>query len=243
MRAAFQGQPLDIPQELPFEYANLPIEDALKFARANAEDARRQEHAASLALSQRRQLGESLGMLRKDLRDASKAFIEKSGDAATCPVCGTSHVPTELLAKIEALVTSETASQSDGLRHNVQVASERLERERRAIDNLTGLDNFRRTSGAPPTATSTILREELVQKNEQLIALTKEIQGLEAATAALGLLGVDWVQYAPARDAAVALLPVDADPSNPTAIAETLESLRNHLERSVKADARFIAAY
>lgn len=239
LRAVLRDQSADSPPDVPAEYAELPIQEGLAIAGLKLKEAQEQDRIAATALSQGMQLGQTLEMLRRDLHDASVTYLERSGEATLCPVCKTPHPANELLAKIEALVRSDSSQVSDSLRRNVQNARERLEQARVAVTQLSALDTFRQASGASAMSTATQLHLGLRHAREELRSLTSDVQSYQTALAQLNLVGLQWSSWQQMRDAvAIPLLPLSADPIDLSAVKLALDGMKERAQTDADTQAK-----
>jgi DNA repair protein SbcC/Rad50 len=226
MRAALRDQPDEIFRDVPTEYAGLPITGAVAAAQEALNVARQQEERASLALSQQLQLGEALAALRKDLRDAAKAVMDRSGDRSRCPVCTTVHPPAELAQKLHALVSGDVEPLAVGLRGSVHIAKETLDRQRSAVQLLSSLDRFRLANEIEGTTPAVEILREVLNQREQLTGLVTEIGRLRGAAKALEASGLDWNLFVPTREAVGHLIPKGLDRAAATDVASVLKAVR-----------------
>ena len=208
--------------EVPPQYAAILIADALVTVRQNLKKAENDELAATHALAQRKKLGQSLATLRKDLHDTALDIIEKTGDDTACPVCGTLHDPSELLAKMETLLAEENAAKSDGLRRALQSAKESVEKEQKLVELLMSLQNFSKALAPTEAKTCAMLRSALLKMRSEMSQLLEETGRLNAATDALGSSGLDWKNYEPTRDAVRKILTADTIPSDVGNVTQAL---------------------
>lgn len=239
LRNVLSGQPADTLPEVPAEYAQMRLNEAVILARLRIDQAREQENAAANALSQRIQLGQTLAMLRRDLHDSSVAFIEQSGDASNCPVCGTMHTPDGLLAKIQSLIASDSLSAADSLRHNVQLAKERVDQARRTVEILVSLEKFCVNSNSDSTATSEAIYRDLNTRREELSFAMAELQASKSALEALDLTGLNWKSWEQTRDAAIHLLPEGVSPGDVSLVKVVLDKIKE--QSRTDADALKVA--
>ena len=225
-----KGLPDQSPLEVLPEYARLSIGESLKFANAEGLSAQQQFDVAQLALQQGLKLGQSLQMLRRDLHDASSAYIQRSGESSMCPVCATPHVPSELLAKINGLIASEEVSLTSGIRQTVQIAQERVSRMNIAIETLKTLAVFATLSGATASMTSGELFNSLRARTEELRATTTELQNLHSAEAALTRIGLDRSNWHQVRLNAISALGTPDDIDNAELLRQHLDNLKMKAE-------------
>lgn len=229
LRGLLRGLVGSVPLDTPMDYANLPIKEALIAVREKHAEAQEQEAAAKLALSQSVQLGQTLAALRRDLHDASLAYMQRSGEATLCPVCKTAHLSAELHAKIESLVESDTLQLADSLRANVNAAKERLEREQAAAAQLVKLDEFRQNSGLSDTQTTEQIQLRLRQANKDLRKATSDVQSHTAALNELSLTGIEWQGWGLVRSSVSVLLPAAVDPEDLSACKQALEDIKQRI--------------
>jgi len=237
LRSMLRDTPVDSQPDLATEFAQAPIQEALEMVQLKHIEAQEQEKAAAIALSQGVQLGQTLEMLRRDLHDASIAYLERSGESALCPVCKISHPPSELLAKIEALVAPEGLHVSDSLRGNVQNARERLEQVRSTLADMTSLDVYRRSAKRPITWTAEQLQRDLRQTRENLRNAVADAQTHQAALTQLSLAGHNWQAWQQMRDAvAASLLPEGTDPTDLAVVRQALENIQGRANNVANAE-------
>jgi chromosome segregation protein len=142
-------------------------------------------------------------------------------------VCKISHPPSELLAKIEALVAPEGLHVADSLRGNVQNARERLTQVRSALADITSLDAYRQTAKRPIAWTVEQLQRDLRQARENLRNAIADAQTHQAALTQLSLAGHSWQTWQQMRDAvAASLLPEGADPTDLVVVRQALENIQ-----------------
>lgn len=212
------------------EYAALPLSDALSLARERFEHAQEDERTSALAQSQAEQMGQSLEALLRDLHHASKAYIERSGVATLCPVCKTVHNETELHAKVNALIATDTSQVYESLRHGLQLARQRLEDCRRALHTLTSLDAYRVASNGNSDSTPLELLADLKLRHEQLQAAAAELDVTRNEVKSLELLGLDFDAWKQVRDIAQPLVSSDTDLNDIDQIASVTTTLRTQTE-------------
>ena len=231
-RVALAGQSADGVPELPTEYASRPVRDARAAAATNLELAEQQERSGVESLQQRERLGQSLGALRRDLREVAQSVMDRTGDSTHCPVCGTSHSHVELLRKIDALSASEDPSVTDGLRQAVQVSRQQAEREREALASLKTLESYAVSTSAPDSVPAGDLRERMFAKHRELASLTNELERLESARDSLSRFGTDWAGYEEARNAAASVVGNEEDITASDIVGRHLASLRADWEKA-----------
>lgn len=231
LRSVLREQPADSEPDVAADFAQTPIEVALEMIQQKHLEAQEQEKAAASALSQGIQLGQTLAMLRRDLHDASIAYLERSGETTFCPVCKVAHPPKELIAKIQDLVGSEGEDISASLRGNVQNAKERLEQVRTSLAGIRSLDTYWRTARRPAASTVQQLQEDLRQAREDLRKSMTDVQTLQAGLTQLSLAGHNWQTWRQMRDAVTASLsPAGADPMDLTIVRQALEKIQERLK-------------
>ncbi|OAJ52500.1 hypothetical protein A6V36_13920 [Paraburkholderia ginsengiterrae] len=227
LRRLLRDQPSATLPPVTAEYAAFNISDARELAEQKLDSAQEQEGIADLALSHSIQLGQSLDALRRDLHDAAVAYIERSGDAALCPVCKTEHSPPELVAKLEALVASHGAGASESLRRNAQIAKEQTLRCRQDVTILDALEKYAEASESVASTPCGTLQEDLRRTVADLSIANSDLQSRRNALSQLDLQGVDWTSWERTRDSnATPLLPPDADPVSEAVIEAALGALR-----------------
>lgn len=184
------------------EYDSISLSDGLALASSKYDEAKENEQTAALAQSQAQQLGQTLEALRRDLHDASKAYIERSGERNLCPVCRTVHDESDLHAKLQGLVASDNSQVSDGLRHGLQLARERVEECRLALHTLTSLDAYRVSIHGAPESTPKDLQADLKFRQEQLGDIAAELEAARNEVKSLELLGLEFATWKLVRDSA-----------------------------------------
>ena len=236
LRSLLRDQPVKTLPPIPAEYASLRITDAQEFAQQKLDSLQEQERAADLALSHSIQLGQSLEALRRDLHDAAVSYIDRTGEAALCPVCKTEHSPPELARKLEALVTSQGAAATESLRRNVQIAREQTVRCQQDVALLASLAKYAKASEAAPSAPCEKLQEDLRRTAADLSVANTDFQTQRNALSQLEQQSVDWTGWERTRDSTVAyLLPAGIDPMSETAIQALLGALREQASSDARA--------
>jgi DNA repair protein SbcC/Rad50 len=234
-RVALAGTSADVAYEMLVEYAEHGLHGAIQAATENLALAEQQEKSGTDSLLQRERLGQSLTALRSDLRDLARTILDRAGDTLHCPVCGTVHLDGELLHKIEALTATDDPSLTDGLRQAVQVARERVQRERDALATLLALRRFAESIDPESTATVGELMRRLATNHSALSNAMVELTRLESATESLDLFGVDWAGYADAQAAASVLLGTGRDFADPQVVNARVVEVQKDLEAANKA--------
>lgn len=227
-------QPEALPA-VPREYDSVPLSNGLSLARQKYEEAQEQERTAALAQSQAQQLGQTLDALRRDLHDASKAYIERSGERRLCPVCQTEHAENDLHVKIQALIASDGSQVSDGLRHGLQLARERVDDFRRALHTLTSLDAYRVVSDGDAESTPQDLLADLKRRHEQLQKVATELDAARNEVKSLELLDLEYATWKQVRDNARPLMPPNTDINDASQVTIVLA----HLGKKVETDTAF----
>lgn len=227
LRRLLRDQPGETNPPVPAEYAALGISDAQELAGQKLGSVQEQERDAELALSASIQLGQSLETLRRDLYDAAIAYIERSGEAALCPVCKTEHSPPELVAKLDALVSSQGTGATESLRRNAQIAREQTVRHRQEVALLATLAKYAEASGAAVSTPCGKLQDDLRRTIADLSAASIDLQMRRSALSQLDLQGVDWSGWERTRNSTIVpLLPPEADPMSEVVINGVLGALR-----------------
>ena len=227
LRRLLRDQPGETDPPVPAEYAALGISDAQELAGQKLGSVQEQERDAELALSASIQLGQSLETLRRDLYDAAIAYIERSGEAALCPVCKTEHSPPELVAKLDALVSSQGTGATESLRRNAQIAREQTVRHRQEVALLATLAKYAEASGAAVSTPCGKLQDDLRRTIADLSAASMDLQMRRSALSQLDLQGVDWSGWERTRNSTIVpLLPPEADPMSEVVINGVLGALR-----------------
>lgn len=237
-RGAIGGVSAEEVRDLPVEYASRPIVDAMQAATANLQLAVQQERSGTDSLQQRERLGQSIAALRRDLRDVVVSVIDRTGDAMHCPVCGTPHNDGELLHKIEALAASEDPSVTQGLRQAVQTSREHAQRERDALTSLKALERYATASSSLGTMTAGDLRNQLMTKHQEFIALNEELARLQTSTESLSRIGIDWNQYAAIRNAAAIVIGTGQDVASLDIVNRCMASLHTDADTAREACSR-----
>lgn len=232
LRPGLEGVPPEVAFDVPQEYGPLPVRQAMDTSKARMNLASDQEAAGAEALQERERLGQTLAGLRSDLRDVARAILERTSDTLHCPICGTSHLDGELLRKIEALTLSEDPGTTTGLRQVVQMARERVQRERNALTVLQQLSQFAQVKRLPESTSVDELITRLTDSRRSFADAVAELGRLDAAKDSLiALLGSDWNSYTEAYAGVRRLLGPDRDPGNP----EVLGQMKASIQESVDA--------
>lgn len=231
LRRLLRDQPDETLPLVPADYAPLNISVAQELARQKLASVREQERGAEIALAHSIQLGQSLEALRRDLHDAAVAYIERSGESAVCPVCKTEHSPTELTAKLDALIATQSAGATESLRHNVQLAKELTVRFQQELALLAALGKYAESSGSIASTTCGKLLDELRSTVADLNVANSDLQTRQSALSQLDLQGVDWMGWERTLDSTIApLLPPGVDPKSEMAIRAVLDTLRGQVD-------------
>jgi DNA repair protein SbcC/Rad50 len=236
LRRLLRDQPGETHPPLPAEYAALSIFDAQELAGQKLGSVQDQERGAELALSTSIQLGQSLETLRRDLHDAAVAYIERSGEAALCPVCKTEHSPSELVKKLEALVASQGTGAAESLRQNAQMAREQTVRQRQEVALLAALAKYAEASESGASTPCRKLQEDLRKTVGDLSVANINVQTGRSALSQLDLQGVDWTGWERTRDSTIVpLLPPESDPTSEATIKVVLGALREQAGSEAQA--------
>lgn len=234
LRATFGGILTEEVCVIPAEYASRSLQEAIRAATENLHLAEQQEKSGIESLQQRDRLGQSLAALRSDLRDVTMAVLQYTGDPLHCPVCQTAHADGELLHKIEALTAMNDTVLTDGLRQAVQVARERVQRERDALKCLQTLLRFAKASKIADTEIATNLVQQLVSNQRVLADAIAELTQLESATESLSLFGADWNRYVDALSVATALLGPELDATDLQVVKMHIAEVQSDLDAANK---------
>jgi chromosome segregation protein len=230
LRSSLAGLTIDAIPEFASEYRDRTTSAAKEAAQANLSLALAQERSGTESLSQIEQLGQSLAILKGDLRAIASAVVERTGDSNHCPVCGTIHEQDDLLQKIEALDSPEDLAVNDGLRQAIREAKARADRERKVIAALNALGRYAISSAAPAAATVTQLRERLADEHNRLNAFLAEQDQHRAAEASLGEQGLDLENYDEVLNAAASLLEPEANSFDASEINSAIKAWEGRLQ-------------
>lgn len=214
----------DVEAGLATEYLSLSVADALQNAQARFDAAKEQRHFASTALEKARQLGQSLDSLRRDLHDASLAFISKSGNASRCPVCQTDHEESHLLSKLDALVSSSNEHISTGLRNNLNIAEQNLFSCQANLHSLDLLKSFCEQTSEP---LSQMVSKAHDRRRKMLLdfqAASSRRQDILKALETLAIQGFNWKEWPEIKATAVRHLPQESDVHDRHALEEALQN-------------------
>jgi exonuclease SbcC len=235
IQSSLGGLTIDSIPMFPPEYVSCTISDALRVAEQSLSSAQAQEQSGVESLNQREQTGQSLQSLKSELRAIASAVIQRAGDAAHCPVCGTFHDHDELVGKIDALDANEDPSVNEGLRLAIQELRQRANRERKVIAAIKSLGRYASSSGAPESMTVTQLREQLSTAHNQLNALATEQDQMQSAIESLDQVGLDLDGYDISRDTALSLLGQEKEPFDADRLKQAIEEWNGKLQAEMNA--------
>lgn len=227
------------PYFVPPEYESIPVVLGLSLAQKAYDAAQENEHAAVLAQTQAQQLGQTLDTLRRDLYDAAKSYVERSGERTLCPVCKTEHADSELHAKLQELIPSGAGFVSEGLRHAQQLAVERTEDARRTLNALMSLEDYRVLCEGASDSSPEHLQADLKIRRERLQAVSRELDIVRNEVGALELVGIDVKGWKTIRKNALPAMPADIDTDNLRQVEALLQGMRGLVvsDEALKAEA------
>jgi chromosome segregation protein len=227
------------PYFVPPEYESIPVSLGLSLAKNAYDAAQENEHAAVLAQTQAQQLGQTLDTLRRDLYDAAKSYVERSGERTLCPVCKTEHADIELHAKLQALIPSGVGSVPEGLLHAQKLAAERTEDARRTLNALMSLDGYRALCDAAADSSPGQLQSDLKIRRERFQAVSRELDVVRNEVGALKLVGIDVQGWETIRKNAIPAMPVDIDIDNLGQVEALLQGMKGLVssDEALKAEA------
>lgn len=229
-------QPDGAPPPVPAEYVAVGVSAALEQAREKLASVQDLEMAAKRALSESIQVGQSLQAIRQDLHDVALAYIERSGELSSCPICKTEHSPPTLVAKLEALVLSHGASATESLRRNAQFAREQTVRCEQNFTLLVSLEKFARMSGASESTACEELHAAFHKTVMDLSAATADVKKHRDELTLLESHGINWSGWERTRDSRIApMLPPGTNPESYEAISTVLGALRDQADNESAA--------
>lgn len=219
-----------LPAEIPAEYREVPFAEALRLARVKLATAAEHEREANFALTQHLRLGESLASLRADLHAASATYIKQSGDDSQCPVCGTAHVPGELLTKLERLLNQQDSTALSSLRITLQFAREQVASARADEEALSTIVNLAESLQPAPGETAADVHKELLRANHLIEDQLSSLQAARNYLAQVSSSGLSWNSWETARALVSPLFPADGSCDDQAAVAGALQQQRANVE-------------
>jgi chromosome segregation protein len=218
------------PTDVSDEYRSVPLHEAASISRAKTSQAVESERAASAALAQQQRLGERLSALRADLSAVSKSYLEQSGDEERCPVCGTTHGPGELMAKLELMLGSSDSSTVVALRQSLQFAREEVAKARADEEGLGSIGVLAKSLRIDTNLNVATVLETVGSARNQLDSHQTALEAARAHLAQVAASGVIWSDWQAVLKEVSSLL-TEEEAEDPTLIGRALESAREELQR------------
>jgi exonuclease SbcC len=220
-----------LPTDISDEYQSVPLYEAGSISRAKALKATDDEKVASTALAQQQRLGEKLSALRADVSAVSRSYLEHSGDEEHCPICGTTHGPGELIAKLEAMLSSSDASIVVALRQSIQFSREELAKARKDEASLKNLLILAESLRIDTKLNVAAALEIIETARKQLDANNTALEATRAHFAQVAASGVNWSDWQTVLVEVTSLLPEEGT-EDVALIAKALESAREKYQHS-----------
>lgn len=218
-----------LPTDISDEYRSVPLYDAASISRAKTSKAIEDEKVASTALAQQQRLGERLSALRADVSAVSRSYLEHSGDEEHCPVCGTTHGPGELIAKLESMLGSSDASTVVALRQSLQFSREELAKARKDEESLKNILILAESLRIDTKLNVATALETIETARKQLDADNTALEAARAHFAQVAASGVNWSDWQTVLKEVSSLLS-EEDIEDVIFISKALESARDELQ-------------
>lgn len=186
--------------EVPEQYNGLSLDhvDAIVFDLIK--NIQEELQTAEIAQKNIESLQQSLSLLRRQLQEAARQIVIKSGQNELCPVCETPHTSVLLNSKIEALSGKETEANIAELALRIQAAKNREAEIIKIKNDITILRKIAINLNLNPSLTSANgIRDSLVNLQKELVNSVESLREAEGSVKNLDLIGMSQDRYTKLR--------------------------------------------